>query len=145
MKINSLVETNKLAEVFAKDLTTRGLGKEATVVGLYGDLGSGKTAFTKALAQTLGVTETVPSPTFIIMKSYELEAKSFKFLYHIDAYRLESGIEIEKLGWNDIVKNPENLIIVEWPERIKEVMPENHIRIDFVFVNYLEREITINF
>jgi tRNA threonylcarbamoyladenosine biosynthesis protein TsaE len=79
------------------------------------------------------------------MKSYELKAKTWNLLYHIDAYRLESGIEMKKLGWNDIVKNPDNLIIVEWPERIKEVMPENHIRIDFVFVNDSEREITINF
>jgi tRNA threonylcarbamoyladenosine biosynthesis protein TsaE len=139
------METNKLAETFAKDLTTRGSGKEATVVGLYGDLGSGKTTFTKILAQTLGVTDTLSSPTFIIMKSYELKAKTWNLLYHIDAYRLESGIEMKKLGWNDIVKNPDNLIIVEWPERIKEVMPENHIRIDFVFVNDSEREITINF
>src|SRR4051812_10365455 len=129
---HSISETEAFAARFLKTLRSRGDGAEAaTVVGLYGDLGSGKTAFSKAVAATLGVSEVVTSPTFIIMKRYEIRStspfsSSWKHLIHIDAYRLESEQELLHLGWNELITNPENLILLEWPEKVSDSMPKDH-------------------
>ena len=116
----------------------------ATVLGLYGDLGAGKTSFTQGLAQALGVSDTVVSPTFVIMKKYELNPDHLKFtsLIHIDAYRIEKPEEMIRLGWNDIISNKENLVVVEWPERVRANMPE-HIKINFNHISENEREVEV--
>lgn len=95
-----------------------GVRDGACIVGLSGHLGAGKTSFTKLLAKELGITETVTSPTFVIMKIYEIPAgtSSFKRLVHIDAYRLEKRNELEALDFERISSDPHNLMIVEWPE-----------------------------
>lgn len=116
-----------------------GLGpkkQSATVVGLYGNLGAGKTTFTQAVAKGLGIDETVVSPTFVIEKIYELTSQKFSHLIHIDAYRLESSSELLSIGWNEIVSKPENLILIEWPERVSDIMPE-HMKIQ---INHLDNE-----
>lgn len=95
----------------------------ATVVALSGDLGAGKTTFAQAIARALGVEETVTSPTFVIEKIYELEGKKWQHLIHIDAYRLKDPHELEVLGWNEIIADPSNLILIEWPENIATIMP----------------------
>jgi len=115
----------------------------ATVVGLYGDLGSGKTAFTQAAAKCLGVKEAVTSPTFVIEKIYKLDHKNFEHLIHIDAYRLGSGDELLHLGWEEIAKNPKNIIFIEWPERVSEILPEDIKKIYFTFVDASSRKIEI--
>jgi tRNA threonylcarbamoyladenosine biosynthesis protein TsaE len=108
----------------------------ATVVGLSGDLGSGKTTFTQALARHLGVQETVTSPTFVIEKIYQLpNGQPFKHLIHIDAYRLSDGRELLNLGWAEIVSDPGNLILVEWSERVQDILPENSLEIQFQFID----------
>jgi len=93
-------------------------GAGAFVIGLSGHLGAGKTSFTKLLAKELGITETVTSPTFVIMKIYEISAGTFSFkrLVHIDAYRLEKRGELEALDFERISSDPQNLMIIEWPE-----------------------------
>ncbi len=130
----SLSDTN----TFAKDLLT----KTSHVIGLYGDLGSGKTALTKAIAKNLGITEEITSPTFVIAKFYTLTDQKWHKLIHIDAYRLHNGGEIAQLGFLEWAKDPNILIVVEWPEHIKEVMPE-HTRVECRFVNETEREYTL--
>src|ERR1700733_3565857 len=98
----SLEETTEIAKKFvlyiesSQDQAKQYAGK-ACVVGLYGDLGSGKTTFTQAVAKILGITEVVNSPTFVIEKIYKLEHERFEHLIHIDAYRLEKSSELEKL------------------------------------------------
>ena len=119
------------AENFLHTLTPQ---KTATVVGLYGDLGAGKTTFTKALAEALGVVGTVTSPTFVIEKIYTLEGQDFSHLIHIDAYRLESSDELKKLGWDTIVGDPGNLIVVEWADKVEELLPEHTRKIHFKVV-----------
>lgn len=117
----------------------------ATVIGLFGDLGSGKTTFTQALARELGVTEDVTSPTFVIMKSYSLKPKTLNLipdtLIHIDAYRLESGRELASIGFAEILKDPKNLILIEWPEKVIDILPKEAIKINFKFISEFEREI----
>ena len=125
---NSIEETEKIAVDFLNTLSP----KEdcALVVGLYGDLGSGKTTFTKAVAKIFGVEDTVTSPTFVIEKIYELTGKNFTHLIHIDAYRLDKSEELLHLGWKNITSQKENIIFIEWPERVADIMPE-HIKIQF--------------
>jgi len=101
----------------------------ATVVVLSGDLGAGKTTFTQGIARGLGIEENVTSPTFVLEKIYELEHQKWLHLIHIDAYRLKDARELEVLGWNEIVFDPSNLIVVEWPEHIATLIPARAIRV----------------
>jgi len=116
----------------------------ATIVGLRGDLGSGKTTFTQFVAKALGVEGAVTSPTFVIEKVYKLSNQEFKYLVHIDAYRLENKEELEKLGWNDLTNDPKNLILIEWPERVSGLEPKEDVTINFKVINESAREININ-
>lgn len=101
----------------------------ATVLALTGDLGAGKTTLTQSIGKKLGVTETMISPTFVIMKHYRLKISDYRLLVHIDAYRLESSREMMTLGFETLLADPENLIVVEWPERIADILPADSIRI----------------
>lgn len=117
---------------------------QATVIALSGDLGAGKTTLTQAIARELGITENVISPTFIIMKRYPVVSTSYSLLttnlVHIDAYRLDSHKELEKLGWAEIISNPENLVLIEWPERVSEIIPKSAHKISLIHKNDEERE-----
>jgi len=110
---------------------------------LCGDLGAGKTAFTKALADVLGVRDTVASPTFVIEKIYRLQNQRFSHLIHIDAYRLEHSSELKQLGWDGIIKNPKNLIIVEWADKVEDILPTNTKKISFEVTGENTRELRI--
>lgn len=136
----SLEETQKIAEDFVSNLSP--LSDKALVVGLYGNLGAGKTTLTQSIAKLLGVSETVTSPTFVIEKIYELVDQKFTHLIHIDAYRLEKSEELLHLGWKEINADKNNLILIEWPERVGDIMPE-HIKINLRHVSENEREIEI--
>lgn len=138
---HSLEETQNLAKEWLATLPIK--TDEATIVGLYGNLGSGKTTFTQSVARELGIKETVTSPTFVIEKFYEIEYKDFARLIHIDAYRLESGRELTTLNFEELVANPNNLIIIEWPENVKEILPENHLKIFCEFVDENSRKFEV--
>lgn len=102
----------------------------ADVLALSGDLGAGKTAFTKALARVLRVTETVTSPTFVIMKSYALRGHlRYDTLMHIDAYRIEDEVELTVLGFKKWIETPRTLIVIEWPERVPSLIPEQSLSV----------------
>ncbi len=127
----SLSDTEKFAESLLSLLPSQ--GDNATVIGLYGNLGSGKTTFMKFFAKKLLVKEVIQSPTFVIMKSFDIDYKGFKKLIHIDAYRLESTKELENLGWKELIEDKSNIICIEWPEKVAEVMP-SHIMLRFEYV-----------
>ena len=122
------IETNKLAKDFLNKLAPKARG--ATVIGLFGDLGSGKTTFTQAVARELDIKEFVTSPTFVIEKICILKGKKFEKLIHIDAYRLESGKELADLGFKEIESDSKNLILIEWPERVENILPKDLIKIN---------------
>ena len=116
----------------------------ATVVCLYGDLGSGKTTFVKAAAEALGIKEIVTSPTFVIEKMYDLKTDHFKRLFHIDAYRLKEGSELLALGWNEIISNPDHIVFIEWPKYVADVLPLQRHNLSFTLVDEQTRTLDIN-
>ncbi|MFM2357762.1 MAG: hypothetical protein RJA61_499 [Candidatus Parcubacteria bacterium] len=119
--------------------------QKACVIGLSGNLGSGKTTFTQEIARNLGVTETVTSPTFVIEKIYTLpDSAIFNRLVHIDAYRIEKEFEMKSLRWEEIISDPKNLVIIEWGERIQDLMPKDVLFVSFKFINENTREIKIH-
>lgn len=107
----------------------------ATVLCLAGDLGAGKTTFTQAAARFLRIKNKIISPTFVIFKKYKIRTEKFDFFYHVDAYRLENGKELLKLGWKEIIKNNRNLIFIEWPENVRSAIPKD---VDWVHIKHGE-------
>jgi len=155
---HSLAETEQIAKNWLVSISnTYANHDEALVVGLSGHLGAGKTAFTKIIAKILGVNEVVTSPTFVIMKMYEIEKGKegkreegkdwdessqvevpWKRLIHIDAYRLEKREELEVLEWEKLVADRNNLILIEWPENVglKEFESQAHLSFDSLDSTY---------
>ena len=134
----SIEETAKLAEKVLADLKPQ---IRATVLALYGDLGSGKTTFVQQLGKLLGIKRSLQSPTFVIMKNYTLKGATFSHFIHIDAYRLQSEAELTQLGFAELLKDPRNLIALEWAERVEGLLPADALRIRFKFVDDTTREI----
>jgi len=117
---------------------------QAAVVGLRGDLGAGKTTLAQGIAHELGVTEHVTSPTFILERVYPLSRPAAKWerLVHTDAYRLDSESELRHLGWQELLVDPGNLILVEWPERVAGSLPPETFYVDCKHIDELRREIS---
>ncbi|MBI2674040.1 MAG: tRNA (adenosine(37)-N6)-threonylcarbamoyltransferase complex ATPase subunit type 1 TsaE [Candidatus Zambryskibacteria bacterium] len=136
----SIEDTKQIAQKFLDTVEYIGGGY---VVALEGDLGAGKTAFAQEIGKTLGVAENMHSPTFVIEKIYQINWRGFKNLIHIDAYRLEGDLELLHLGWNEIIKEPENLILIEWPENVSNIIPKDARQIHFKFIDESIREIEI--
>jgi tRNA threonylcarbamoyladenosine biosynthesis protein TsaE len=116
---HSLEETSDFAQKWLTEITSLYPNlNTALVVGLSGHLGAGKTAYVKAVAKILGITEDITSPTFVIMKNYDITHGPWKKLVHIDAYRLEKKEELTALQWETVIADPQNLILIEWPENV---------------------------
>jgi tRNA threonylcarbamoyladenosine biosynthesis protein TsaE len=132
IETKSAKETQEAAGRFAAEILEKSGGKSARVVCLWGDLGSGKTTFVQGVAAAAGVRGVVNSPTFLIMKKYPLGGK-YKGgdFYHFDCYRVKSAAEVADLGWDEIIADADNLIFVEWPEKIMEILPEERTDISF--------------
>ncbi|MEA3272800.1 MAG: tRNA (adenosine(37)-N6)-threonylcarbamoyltransferase complex ATPase subunit type 1 TsaE [Patescibacteria group bacterium] len=125
-------ETLRFAEKFAKKL------KGGEVIALIGELGAGKTVFTKGLAKGLGIDDIVSSPTFLLMKCYKLgngvskwkPRSQVKRLCHIDAYRLESADELEDIGVMEHLGKKKTITVIEWADRVEELFKNiKHIKI----------------
>ena len=125
-------ETMTLAKKFASQL------KGGEVIALIGELGAGKTVFIKGLAKGLGVKQTITSPTFVLMKIYEVNKKNkIKNLCHVDAYRLKDGRELIDIGLTDWLLKSKVITVIEWADRVKEILPEKSIKIR---LNYGKKE-----
>jgi tRNA threonylcarbamoyladenosine biosynthesis protein TsaE len=135
----SLKETREIAEKLLATIDRT--SEHAAVIALQGDLGSGKTTLSQKIGEILEVKDNMHSPTFVIEKIYDIDWRGFRKLIHIDAYRLEKESELEHLGWNDITKNGENIILIEWPENVKGIIPEFAKRVNLRFLDDITREI----
>lgn len=127
----SSAATEKLGERLVKRVLRRKPQKQAVLVGLVGELGSGKTTFVQGFFRGLGIRERALSPTFVIMRRLKLRSKKFENLFHVDAYRIKNSREIIQLGLNEIVGNPRNIVLIEWADRLKKILPRGIIRLRF--------------
>ncbi|MBR3269650.1 tRNA (adenosine(37)-N6)-threonylcarbamoyltransferase complex ATPase subunit type 1 TsaE [Candidatus Saccharibacteria bacterium] len=131
MKINSEQEMIELGNTI--DL-------KSNVIELIGDVGAGKTTFVRGLAKSLGVEENITSPSFTISKSYAGKSKN---LIHYDFYRLDDpGIMAEDLEEN--IKDPNNIVVIEWSDTVKNLLPENHMIVNIKYNDDDTREVEIS-
>jgi tRNA threonylcarbamoyladenosine biosynthesis protein TsaE len=121
-------QTKKLGELLAEEI------KPGTLICLSGDLGSGKTTFTQGLLKGLKIKGPYTSPTFVIMKNYKNN------IFHFDAYRV-SNKDILNLGWEELIANPKNIVIVEWADRIKKIIPKRSLWIKFEWQDENKRKV----
>jgi tRNA threonylcarbamoyladenosine biosynthesis protein TsaE len=129
-------ETERLGEKVGKRISQIRLKNQAQIIALEGDLGGGKTTFLKGLAKGMGIKERILSPTFLLIRK-------FQNFYHIDCYRIKKPSEILKLGFRKIVKDPQNIVAIEWAERIKGILPRKILKIKFKILGKKKREILI--
>ena len=147
----SPAQTKKIAKLFAEEVVRTKPGKHAFVVVFKGDLGAGKTTFVRGLLRELGVKKKIVSPTFTLLRSYALPAVAFPYLplsspralsyrrrpvssepafqkvHHFDCYRIGDASEMKELGFKELLSDPQNIILVEWPERITKALPREKI------------------
>ncbi len=173
-------ETQKLAELFGKKTLREKTNKQSIIIGLDGDLGLGKTTFVQGFAKGLGIREKILSPTFVLMKKFQIpnprlqtlnqslrddkEQVGFKFpdrfrqktksgggqfskfqtFFHIDCYRIKSPKEILSIGFQEIISNPQNIVIIEWADKIQRILPKYTLMLKFELINENTRKIIIN-
>lgn len=134
---------------------------KANIFALYGDLGSGKTTFSQGIGKALGINNRMVSPTFIVVRSYKLprlpllrsgvsgqevisDKLHFKNLYHIDLYRIEKPEEVIDLGILDFARDPKNLVVIEWAEKMAKYLPEKRVDVKFEYVDENIRKISVS-
>lgn len=127
---------------FAKKFASRLIGGE--VLCLIGDLGAGKTAFTKGLAAGLSIKNIITSPTFVLMKNYKANGNKIKHLAHIDAYRLIDGEQLLGIGVDDFFSQSNCVTVIEWADRVKDIWPKQAIEIEFKIGQGDKREIKVS-
>ncbi len=133
----SFEETKLLGEKCAKNLKAGG------IIALYGELGGGKTTFVQGIALGLGIERRIISPTFIIVRTYELNIENAKNFYHIDLYRTQNQDDIKGLGLEEIISDGKNIVAIEWAEKMGEFLPEKRTDIFFKYIEGDKREIKI--
>ncbi len=119
---SSSAETKKLAAEMARNILRQGPGRRAIILALQGELGAGKTTFTQGFFRGLGLKRIPASPTFIFMRRTAFRKNGFKNIFHVDAYRAKRAEDLTLLGLPGIFKNPENIVLVEWPEKLGKLM-----------------------
>ena len=137
IETNSPGETERIASDLAKKLPP------GSVVALYGDLGAGKTVFARGFARGLGITEPLSSPTFTIVQEYPVPGGGN--LYHLDLYRIDNSDAALAFGVDEFLNDPDARVLLEWPERIEDLLPEGTIRISIRHAGEEKRELFLPF
>ena len=116
------------------------------IFALEGDLGSGKTTFIKGFAKALGIKNEVTSPTFVLLKKYNVEnyRKNIKNLIHIDCYRMNSPEDAYSIGIDEFLGDKEAIVLIEWPSKIRNLLPKRTINLEFNYIDPDTRKISIN-
>lgn len=127
---NSTEETKRLAVELA------GKVGKGSVLALYGDLGSGKTTFTRYFVEALGLKNRVQSPTFVVTRKYG-------YINHVDLYRLTNEDDAKDIGIEEMLTDLDSVTLIEWPEVIENILPEKTIKIYFEYIDENTRKITI--
>lgn len=127
-------ETKNLGKSYAKRI------KQGDFLAFYGNLGGGKTTFIQGLAEGLSITRRIISPTFIIVRHYNLKKGSF---YHIDLYRTQTKHDLLSVGLDEIINNTENIVAVEWSDKLDGLKPTKRTEFHFEYLNENERKIKV--
>lgn len=131
LKSSSWQSTQKIARLFAQTiLEKKPCSQGALVLGLVGELGSGKTTFIRGFIKNFGIKKRITSPTFLMMRKF-FSASQKCHLYHFDFYRSSSRKDLKNLEFDKIIKNPQNIVLIEWAEKIKNLLPKDAIWITF--------------
>jgi len=138
-------QTKKLGKILAQEILKNPLKKRALILGLEGDLGGGKTTFLQGFAKGLGVKEKITSPTFVIIKKFHVPYSVFHEFYHIDCYRIKRSKEILDLGFKKIISDSQNIMVIEWSDRIKKILPKDALFLKFDFINKNIRKIVLKY
>ena len=142
-------DTQKIARILARAcISGMDRAEGALVISLEGNLGAGKTTFMQGFARALGIAEKVASPTFVVMKRYEIRVKrkareARRHLYHFDCYRIEKTEELAVLGWHGIIADPANIVCIEWGDKVRRVLPPAYLRIAFAIGKGDRRRLSI--
>lgn len=140
----SAAETKALGKKLAALVTK---GDKNRAFALTGELGSGKTTFVQGFSEGLSIAQRIISPTFILLRAYDVKHDlwAIKHFYHIDLYRLEGDLqkEMENLGLTEILKDKENVVLIEWAEKLLGLLPKNTVWINFDSVNENTRKISV--
>ncbi len=160
----SVAQTQKFGEKFAQKIAGGGsLSAGRRIVCLFGGLGAGKTTLVQGIARGLGIKKRIISPTFVIVRRYKINNKrkdqtkdrsseikgkkkekgSEGYLWHIDLYRLNTVEEIKDLGIEELWQDPGNILLIEWPEKIVNILPENRWNVRLEAVSERERRIEV--
>lgn len=143
---NNPRETKALAKSLAESVLKEKPKKNALIIGFQGDLGAGKTIFIKSFIRALGVKHRITSPTFLISRRFALpKTSNYENVFHVDAYRITETKELKEVGIDKAIKNPGNIVLIEWADRVRGVLPKGTVWVKFKHGEREEqRYITIN-
>jgi tRNA threonylcarbamoyladenosine biosynthesis protein TsaE len=144
-KTKGAKETQKLADDLARKTIKSKPLKHARVIAFEGELGAGKTTFIQGFAKALKIKQRITSPTFVLMRHYKPGIGNWKLLVHIDAFRLRSWRDLDSLGIKDIFGDPGNIVLIEWAERVRPILPSKCTKIHIDHLGENTRKITITF
>lgn len=133
--LNNLSDIDAVAQKFVDNMGNR------KIFAFYGEMGAGKTTFIKALCKTLGVAETITSPTFAIINEYNKEDGDP--IYHFDFYRIKNIEEAYDFGYEDYFYSG-HLCFIEWPELVEPLLPESVVKVQIVVMDNGERSIIVD-
>lgn len=143
----SEAQTKKVAKLLAQEIFGSLAPKNhAWVIGLEGELGSGKTKFVQGFATGLGIQGRLTSPTFVLIKKYKIPGYGLRvtsYLFHIDCYRLNKPKDLLDLDFKEIISNAKNIVLIEWAEKVRKILPKDAVRIKFKIISEKERKIIL--
>ena len=142
--IYALKELKEVVQYILHILNSFPKSSQATILALYGELGAGKTTLVQILGKQLGIEEVMISPTFILERVYPISFLDFSSLVHIDAYRLENTLELDTINFSERLGNPQNLMCIEWAEKIPEVIPVSAVKISISAPTPTKREVLVS-
>ena len=134
IELNSITELNSAAKALFN------FSGDAKIFVFEGEMGAGKTTFIKTVCEELGVTDVVSSPTFSIVNEYETSDAT---VYHFDFYRIKNIREAYDIGYEEYFYSG-NICLIEWPERVAELLPENYIRVEITAISPERRVFTFS-
>ena len=136
-------QTKRIGKIFAKELLKKSKGRQIVIIGLIGELGSGKTTFLQGFAKGLGIKAKILSPTFIICRKFPLYGFSPRCFYHLDCYRIQRAKEMFQIGFREILAGPTNIVAIEWADKVQKILPKNTLMLKFEFIDENTRRITM--